>query len=105
MRECAGPTKNPIPRRKRNAQQGIRIQCSCWYFVLGIKRNRLKLGRFAHSFDEIRLKMSLERSIQGCGCPFQLVIYHHVTEKSSPESPFLYILCAMVNWYVQSEAD
>ena len=26
--------------------------------------------------------------------PFQLVIYHHVTEKSSPESFFLYTLCA-----------
>ena len=30
MRDDVGPAKNPIPRRQRNAQQGTRIQCSCW---------------------------------------------------------------------------
>ena len=84
MRECAGPTKNPIPRRKRNVQQGIRIQCSCWYFVLGIKRNRLKLGRFAHSFDEILLKMSLESVLRWQRRRNPQTIYPHVMKKSSP---------------------
>jgi len=56
MRVHEGPTKNPIQRRQRNVQQGIRIQCSCWYFELWIKRGFLNLVGFRALLIEIRLK-------------------------------------------------
>lgn len=71
MRDDVGPAKNPIPWRQRNAQQGTRIQCSCWYFEHGIKRIYWKLGWFTSSFDEIRLKMSLERTSTGAEVRFK----------------------------------
>ena len=64
-------------------------QCSCWYFEHGIKRIFTKLGRFSYSFDEIRLKMSLETNVHRFGSPFQAVIYTVPTQKSSPKRGLL----------------
>ena len=74
VRERVGPTKNPIPRRQRNAQQK-ETQFSCWYFVFGIKRIFRKLGRFTRSFDEIRVEMSSEPDSFRSGKRFQNTIY------------------------------
>lgn len=50
MRAREGPTKNLLIERQRNAQQGTRTQCSCWYFNPMSKKAIAKLGRFSRAF-------------------------------------------------------
>lgn len=65
MRENVGSAKNPLQKRRRNAQQK-RHNGPCWCIsISGAKELILKLGGFTFSFAEITDVMSLESGFRG----------------------------------------
>ena len=91
MRDDEGPAKNLLLRRTK--KRPARHNGPLLVFRSQEQKSILKLGRFSSSFAEITDKMNLEPASAGCGSGFRLLIYHHVLEKSNPESFFLYISC------------
>ena len=62
MREDVGPARNPLLKRRKNAQQDTKTQWSLLvYFDSAAKGVLEKLGRFSYTFAEITDGMSSER--------------------------------------------